>query len=165
MKRSNDKTWRIGSFLLFLAAVILPVLSFSVWYSRQERQQRLDHALIEAIKKNDTMTAIALLDEGADANATDKPYNPLSIRNLLMNFWACFQRKESKPEEKAYTPALLLVYTTHEVYEFHEDRDPTFFPENIALTQVLLEHGADPDASDETGWTLLHLAACRNYLA
>jgi len=45
-----------------------------------------DHALIEAIKMNDTPAAIALLNAGADSNATDKPYQPMTPKSLLANF-------------------------------------------------------------------------------
>ena len=68
-----------------MALLLLPVLACSVWYAWQVRQQRLDRALIQAIKKNDTPAAIALLDRGADANATDKFDTPITLKSLLAN--------------------------------------------------------------------------------
>jgi len=65
---------------MLLALFLLPVLITSIWYGRQVRQQWLDHALIEAIKKQDTPRAIALLDQGADANACDTAEPPQNRR-------------------------------------------------------------------------------------
>src|SRR5262245_43399777 len=87
MKRAKSNLWRRVSVLILLCAVILPVLVTTIWYWRQVRQQRLDHALIEAIKKNDTPKAISLLDQGADANSTDKPYQPITLNSFLIGFW------------------------------------------------------------------------------
>ena len=39
---------------ILLTLLLLPVLLTALWYYRKDRQQRLDHALIEAIEQNDT---------------------------------------------------------------------------------------------------------------
>ena len=107
---ARAKTWRRWCVYILLALIVLPVLVTTVWYGRQVRQQRLDHALIAAIKKNDTAGAIALLDQGADANATDKPETPLTFKNLLADFWNRIKGNKPPKETNLSTPAILLAY-------------------------------------------------------
>ncbi len=82
MRTQARKRIRLAVFL-FLAALIGP----SVWWmNRWYRQERLDHDLIAAVEKNDTVAAIALLNAGADPNTTrgDKP--PSSLIDLLRDY-------------------------------------------------------------------------------
>src|SRR5262249_39155274 len=95
---------------ILLTLILLPVLVSSVWIWRQVRQQRLDHALIESIKRNDTKSAIALLDQGADANATDKPYQPLLLKSMLSDFWNKVRGIKPAKNQKVYPSALMLPY-------------------------------------------------------
>jgi ankyrin repeat protein len=122
---------------------------WTLTYWRQVRQQDLDRALIAAIKQNDTPAAIALLDQGANANATDKPYEPMTFKSLLADFWNRLKGKRQK-ENEGYDPALLL-------YVAESDEE---------LIRALLEHGADPDAMQRSvanPSTLLHIACYYNH--
>lgn len=110
MKPARDKPKSRGSVWILLTIIILPVLASCVWYARQSRQQRLDYALIEAIKKNDTKTAITFLEQGADANATDKPYTPITLKSVLADFWNRIKGNKPPKDTKYYPPALMLVY-------------------------------------------------------
>src|SRR5262249_16217935 len=98
-------------------------------------------------KKHDTEEAIALLNQGADANATDKAYQPMTLESMWLDF--CNRMKGKKPavDAKQYAPALLLPYWS-KYWPFPDD--------NPALVKALLEHGANPYAMDEDGLTVLH---------
>ena len=139
---------------MLLALFLLPVLFTSVWCWRQAMQQRLDHALIEAIKRNDTPRAIALLDRGADANATDKPYQAITLRRLLDDFWNRLKGKTPGKEEEQPETALLM--TTCGVWEGNRGTDLPYNPE---LVRALLEHGANIHLKDCLGHLPLHCAS------
>src|SRR5882724_8544586 len=135
------KSLRKRLIWILLAVVCLPVLASGIWYGRQVRQQHLDHALIEAIKKNDTPTAVALLDQGADANATDKPVTPVTLISVLTDFWSKIKGKKTHKER--YTSALILpYYALEKVAGTEEVYLKPLPPDNPRLVQSLLEHGA-----------------------
>src|SRR5437899_2955532 len=104
------KTLHKRSIWILLALLVLPALTFGIWYERQVKQQRLDRALIEAIKMQDTPTAIALLDQGADANATDKPVTRITLKGLLADYWNRLKGNKPPKDTKYYPSALLLPY-------------------------------------------------------
>jgi hypothetical protein len=163
------KSLRKRSILILLALFLLPLLASLFSYSRQERRKNLDHALIEAIKNQDTPTAIAMLNEGADANAVDKPYTPLTFRSLLSDFWNRFKRHPPPKEETFYEPALGLPYRMAAIDSsgkpIHGVARFVIPPEKADLITALLEHKANPNASDENGLPVFHLAVCRNHIA
>lgn len=136
---------------ILLTLFLLPVLASLVWYGRQVRQQRLNHALIEAIKKNDTRSAIALLEEGADSNATNQSYIPITFKSTLADFWNRVKGNK-RPKSAAFdAPALLMPYWFRITHD------------NPALFTALLDHGADPYATTEDGDTVLHCACHSNH--
>src|SRR5438874_353932 len=104
------KALRKRSLWILLAVTLLSLLIFCLWYDRQIRQQRLDRALIAAIKHNRIPTAIALLDAGADANTVDKPRKPITWNSLLADFGSRFHGYVPPKETEYYPPALLLPY-------------------------------------------------------
>src|SRR5689334_17971778 len=64
-------------FLLSTLFLLLLLVGLPAWLTyRAVRQERLNRALITAIKKNDTKTVMMLLDQGADANAQDEQGDP-----------------------------------------------------------------------------------------
>src|SRR5207249_1278615 len=130
------------------------------WYDRQIRQQRLDRALIAAIKHNRIPTAIALLDAGADANTVDKPRKPITWKSLLADFGSRFHGYVPPKETEYYPPALLLPYRVPDepfdaIAPTSDAIARTSKDEEARLVQALLQHGADPDVQDEQGKTLL----------
>src|SRR5215472_2426515 len=113
---------KIGWILLVL--LLLPIFAFSIWYWRQLRQQRLDHALIEAIKRNDTPRAIAMLNEGADANARDVEIERRELWQKILDRW--IGKGSASP-----VGASPLITGLEEGYE------------NPIIIKALLERGAD----------------------
>lgn len=159
------KVLRKRAIWILLALFLLPVLLFFVWYSRQVRQQQLDHALIEAIKKNETQKAIALLNLGADANATDKPYQPMTFPTILADAWKQGRGNQPPLHTKYYPSALLLPYTEIAVKKVGHApfSDIISSLDNPALIEALLEHGANPYTIDDTGTTILyHAVSCHH---
>src|SRR5690349_12697348 len=112
------------------------------------RQERLNRALIAAIKKNDTKVALALLADGADPNAREVPPQHLSFWRLL---WDRLRGKRFAPST---APTALLVACALRGEE--DTRRPPAF-DNGPMVQALLEHGAKIDAKDEQGRTPLQL--------
>jgi hypothetical protein len=142
------------TWILLLALILLPVLVSCVWYGLQVRQQRLDHALIKAIKKRDTGTAISLLDQGADANATDKPEISVTLKSMLDVFWSRLKGNAPSKDTGFFPSALLSLYWNGE----HSVDKPL---DNPALVGALLDHGANHYPTDKFGFTVLHYA-CRD---
>jgi ankyrin repeat protein len=93
-----------------LALVLLSTLAVSLFYHREVRQQFLDRALIQAIKKQQDSTAISLLELGADANATDHPATPITFSRLMLNLWDRLSRNTPPLPNDAYPSVLMLVY-------------------------------------------------------
>lgn len=126
LKRRNKR--RDYLFLLLLACMVVSL----GWLIRQ---QRLNRALIAAIKQYDTQVALTLLDQGADANSRDKP--GLSLNDIWFLLW---NRRKSVPED--YETALMVA---------SQKGSPT-------ILKLLLDHGADPNAHMMGGFTALMLA-------
>jgi hypothetical protein len=154
---------RKRSIWLLLTLILLPVLISGIWYGRQVRQQHLDHALIEAIKREDTKTTTSLLDQGADANATDKPYIPMTLKSALLGMWDRIKGDKTFEDKNVYSSALLLPYHSGVlinrtgIIAIPEPND------NPELVKALLEHGANPYFADELGTTILHYAVEHNH--
>lgn len=148
-------TWLLSGVL------ILPILSVAVSFTLQVRQRQLDHALIAAIKRNDADSAIATLNAGANANTTDTPDSPKSLKVLLLDLWSRLRGVPVPPHDPIFHGpcALLLPYAIPDIpYDgFHDNS----IRQDFRLAAALLQHGADPSTRDERGRTLLHLAARR----
>jgi ankyrin repeat protein len=151
MSRSRKHRLLITGLLLTLF-VLLHV--WAVWQA--VRQEHRNQGLIAAIYRNDTTDVLSLLAAGADANATANGSEPIAIRQILTGFW--HRWRHDKTEETFHAPALLVL--------FQFVRDPPdalkWHPENIAILQAMLDHGADANARYEDGETVL-IHACTWY--
>src|SRR5262245_50232358 len=99
--KDKRRAWiRIGILLLLLGIPVFLAV-------RKYQQILRDQALIAAIKRQDSRTAITLLDAGADANALDKPDRALNLTTLLGDLWQQMRGRTSKTEH--YNPALFLA--------------------------------------------------------
>lgn len=117
---------------------------------REIRQERLNRSLIAAVKQNDTSAVLALLNEGADANAHDMRATSTSLWKQLMVLL------RGKPFPSSHAPTALLV-----ALQWHHDSnsDIEFPPGNLRLIKVLLDKGAAVNAEDSRGNTPLLYAS------
>jgi uncharacterized protein len=119
---------------IFAAAAAVGTL-VGAWLSlRQLRQSELDRELLASIRGRDTPSAIALLNEGADANATQWIGRPVSPFDWIGA--AATARMLGRPVLYRFgyqAPALYLAYA---------GRYPS---PNPSLIKALLDHGADPN--------------------
>ncbi len=145
----------VGRLLLLL---LIGLISVPCWLTyRQMRQDKLDRALIAAIKRGDTPAAITLLAHGADANAHDEPdRKPASLWQLLMD--ALHHRHAAPATEPTALLVMLELRPTGQHSEY--DGDVITVPaEDTHMTKALLEHRAKVNVQDNDGDTPLILAA------
>lgn len=115
----------------------------------EEKQNPLNTALIEAIKRNQTQKVLQLLRAGADANAQDKPkhydgYKLPSGKELLPARWY------------AGESALELALGIGARHEHLAKQGELFtFHENLTIVKALLDRGANVNARDDSGMTPL----------
>jgi ankyrin repeat protein len=137
--------------LLFTLLALLLIIGIPV--GLLVRQELLNDALIAAIKASNTEKAVALLNSGADANAVAFYFEtaPLSERLLhkLQHWNEPFKSSVSQP-------AIFFLF-----YDTVNDLKP----ENLALMAALLDHGANPNAINSDGSTILMHTAFWGYNA
>src|SRR5260221_5544712 len=106
--RKQNKAWRKIANRLVLTVLLLSLIGTCLSVGLQLRRNRLDHALIDAIKEQEVQKAIELLDQGANANAVDRQDRPLTFQAVLADFQAKLQRKVP-PKISANPPSALIV--------------------------------------------------------
>src|SRR5579871_464538 len=67
---------------LLLLALLMGILGWLTWW--EVRHERLNQQLIAAIKREDTSAALATLEQGADANASDEKQT-MPVWNIFWN--------------------------------------------------------------------------------
>ena len=127
--------------LLIAGLVVLPVV-------REFRLQEKNQALIAAIKRDDALSVVHLLDEGADANAKDLPRD---IRPFWRVFWDKLHHRPMKTKDTDRTALQIAIYECTNLHEGNKSPD-------IHLVQALLEHRADPNVSSAHMYPLLIFA-------
>jgi|SRR5579871_43145 len=166
---------------LLLLAALVGGLGWLVY--APVRQERLNRALIAAIKQNETKKAIALLAEGADANARDTLPMNQSLWRLLLDrlrgkrpapstaptaLWVacCWSLEDNSPRDNAtMVKALLDRGAALEAKDLERRRTPLLCAllwGNPAVSKLLIERGADVNACDLAGYTPLILAVFHN---
>src|SRR5579871_2730131 len=142
----------ISRRLIFVLTLIL-FTSFSlvgfIWLKnqrvarREAKREAAEYKLINAIKQNDTKTVLLLLQNGADPNShdydTDSP--PFQLPG-----WPV-------PSQLSAPTALLVAVGDLNNDESLQEYIPP--PENLTVVKALLDHGADVNAQDASGWTPL----------
>lgn len=118
--------------LIVLIAAPLALYQFFFYFARKP----LNDALIEAVKKNDLVLVESLLARGADIDSGDST-----------RFQSC---TEANPPRTRRTPLILSM--------FQFSRDPSA-KWDMAMMDLLLKHGANPNIGDSYSKRPLHFAA------
>ena len=144
LKRTN------GLCILSIAAALFVGFAFlSIWL--QIRQDRLNVALITAIKNRQADQAINLLDQGADANATDTHHPAVTIRQILSDFVATMRGRRATHKHPEGPSALLLVCINPEYRKAIANYDMVVKNIEFAHHRLLcrlLDRGANPNVRD-----------------
>src|SRR5262245_14018186 len=148
MKRRRTIRFRWTALLLAALMVGLPALGIG----REIQQRQRDRALMEAVKSQQTLLAIDLLKQGADANVRDLHEAPLTFLEILRRWW---QRRPLQNPSSTDAPSALMLAVQHN---------------DTSLARALLAHGAkDVNATIEEEYRgvhwkapLLWIAALRN---
>jgi ankyrin repeat protein len=143
------------SVTIFLVAMST-VFAVTIWMTYREiRREQLNRDLIAAVKNGNTESVIVLLKEGADANAREQIKDSRPV-------WRQFLDKlYHQPSLRGTGLTALLLYM--EPRPDQGGHDGVFVPENETIIKVLLDHGADIDATDKQGRSSLMLAASNNW--
>jgi ankyrin repeat protein len=161
MRPKAKKRTLLFTFLLLAVLIGLPVWSIY----RQVRQERLNHALIAAIKHNDPEQVFSLLAAGADSNTWDRGDKPISFPQVLSGFrqrWRGIKQQEDVPLPAVFMLFQPVIDATGNVRKDSQGH-MLFHPENRAILKALLDHGTDFNARDKNGETLLMYAAEYGY--
>ena len=176
---------KLKSFRIFVSAV-LALLGLTSWigysYFAFVRQEQLNTDLLTSLRMGQIEVAKSLLEEGADPNSRDMSH--VKPEALLLQIWHLLTHSYSPEVERA--PTALSCATDFSVVDLtHDNSVPTILVklllnrgasiktdmkcENPALfsatmsgdvptVQVLLDHGADPNAHNSHGLTALQTA-------
>jgi hypothetical protein len=137
----------------YIRLISLPLISIAlaiavgIWYRYEVRQQRLDRALIAAIKERDSSAAISLLDHGADANARGRHGRTRIMEVDKEQLYPLLIAHGADPDMQdgdGLTALMLLFERWH-----LSDAGIRFG------TQFLLEHGAIASIKDRGGFMAL----------
>lgn len=140
--------------------LLLGLVSVPGWLVyRSLRQDYLNHALIAAIKRNDTPAALALLSDGADANACDDSTESSSYVRILTRWFSRLSGQSEKRDSSVKPSALLIAFNPDWQYQGGSITPP----ENITLLKALLDASANVRYADQYGRTALLFAAYAGY--
>ena len=142
------------------AVAALCVLAVFLCVIRGEQQAERDAALVVALEKDNLADVRALLDRGADPNAEqilNAPSNP-TLLEQLSSLWDTLRGQPRPRVTKRFRPSIVLPFIR-----------PS--PNAAPIAALLLERGANPNATDRSGLnedigkTALMLAATNRDLA
>lgn len=148
MKTYNRKY----SALLFLASLLTgsTILACLPRIWAYNRQNTLNHQLLNALLLEDTRQAIALVEAGANPNTL----TPLPVSSVADLMHQLFHTSPVLPVSSRKTAFLCACGCNWYEYD-HTPQIQSGDPAMLQLTQVMLLHGANVNAKDENGRTLL----------
>jgi hypothetical protein len=153
-RRRVNRTSRRRILWIVVALPLLALVAASVLVWLQIRQEALDRALIQAVKKLDAPAVNRLLSVGASANARDTGEPPLTVSRLLKRLLARLQHRSDGVPDGERKP-VLSVLLSWDILRVRESRSA---PDTIAV--MLIRHGADIHVRDAfTYRTPLQIAA------
>src|SRR5688500_4268504 len=92
------------STILVLLGSVIVLTGIPLWLTWcQVRQERLNNALLSAIKRSDVPSVLSLLEQGADPNAREQPVSRRTFWQLLSERW------QGKPPVPNTAPSALLL--------------------------------------------------------
>jgi hypothetical protein len=135
-EKDNLEDKRIALLFLGLICLVVAVPVALTW--RQVRQDRLNRALIAAIKHNASEQVVSLLNDGADPNSKDEPTRHPPMWRLLME-----QLQNRRPVVSHTATALNLALG----YQPFGGSYLLFTDQKLSAKAVkaLIEHGAQVD--------------------
>ena len=141
------------AFGLLLLVTLLVVGACGVWLRVQKRQYAHNRALIAALVHNDTRTALALVNAGADPNTRFDPPPAPTFKLLL----AHLLHHKGLPVNNSPT-ALIMVCGEDWTYSPYGSLEALHLPNSASLIEAMIAHGADVNAKTIAGDTALEAA-------
>jgi ankyrin repeat protein len=155
MKMQVRKRYTVPvSVLLVLGGLSLACF---LWVKNEQRQVQRNRALIDSLAKGDFKRALALVEAGADPNTRVKP-QPLPTWQELLKRMISRSTPSSNRSPTAFMVTFGEYYPEHSG-EHYIPPDRMRDPRLTELKQRMLVHGANVDARDEDGATILMRAS------
>lgn len=146
--------------LLFTITIVLALCAAcGVWLHKERQQYARNRQLIDALERNDTRQALALVNAGADPNTRFDP-PPTPSFQLLLNQ---LLHHKSPPINESPTAFLLACGMDGTVSEGGTWLR-TLLPDDPRLVQAMLAHGADLHTQTADHHTCLEGAISYNHL-
>jgi ankyrin repeat protein len=154
MKVPSGKT-RIRIIVLAIAAVVVTVTCVTFYH--EIKHERLNAALIRAIKAENLDRAIALISQGADGSANESNMHHGTLGQAIQQLLHAFSRKPNgeRVESEGGSSALLFYYETVKP-EFTDKMEIIGPPSR--LPEALLKSGACVSSRDKNGTSVLDYA-------
>ena len=142
------------ALILMTILVLLLCTVCGVWLHRERQQYARSRALIDALTHNDAITALALVNEGADPNTRCAPTPAPSMKLLLDQLL----HHRNLPANNSPTALMLTCGAGWDARKGGVSFGG-IMAENLPLLQMMLAHGADVRAKTSYKHTALHFAA------
>jgi hypothetical protein len=144
---------RLQRTIFFTVLVgLLTVGSCGMWLRAQRWRFALNRQLIAAVRDHDDREAIDLVKEGADPNTPISPPPVPTAEDL----WNLVLHSSPLPHNNTNSAFLVVCGAPYDANGFRERDSPQ-------LVQVMLQHGAELNASDYIGCTPLFCAVAAWY--
>ena len=143
-------------YLIGISLLCIVSYAFSI-NAIAARQERLDAALILALKANNSQQVMSCLQRGASANAIDRSQVRAGLKYQLVELWRRITGTplQDRASDQESIPALAVLYDL---------RTGHACVENPTIIRALLSHGAKPNFRTKSGVSILHATVIHNHL-